>query len=235
MLFNFRKRAGGKKTSAKTGEGRQHLSFYTSIKLSHSFRGQKRVYLARCHVRLLRRSGVFVFKLRLLRLLGGRLKIKMSSLHAWHWNLQQLFARKSTQYQFVQLSAGPFFISSGRRPAPLALFCFFLHEQLENMRAFRRVPSFRPWRTMKCLIHNFQHSNHRWNRVTEPCLFINMGGGVAYACKNNISCNLMSTRKSLQSTEIQNPRIPEMSIHGTKKILLIIFLWCEEHYVRRKC
>lgn len=152
-------------------EGRKHLSFFASIKLSHSFRGQKRFYLTCCCVRLLRLSGGFVFKLLLLRLLGGKAE-----------NKNELFARLAREFTadfrpkihsipIRSAVSGPALSLPGTPPCAFCIILFVLHEQLENMQAFRRVPAFRPWRTMKCLIHDFQHTAITAGTVLWNCVY----------------------------------------------------------------
>lgn len=137
-------RRRGKKIIRKRVEGRQHLSFYTSIKLSHSFHGQKPVYLACCCARLLRRSGVFVFKLRLLRLLGGKAENKNELFARLALEFTAAFCPKIHSIPIRSAVSGPA-LSLPRTPSrTFRIVLFVLHEQLENMRTFRRVPSFRP-------------------------------------------------------------------------------------------
>lgn len=137
------------------------------------------------------------------------------------WNLQQLFARKFHSIPIRSAVSGPAPPLAGTPSCTFRRIPFVLHKQLEHVQMFRRVPSVRPWRTMKCLIYDFQRTAITAaaaspSCVMEPYLFIN-----TYACKSDIPCNLMSAREWGFGRFCQlgygipgSPRWTARSIHG---------------------
>lgn len=89
---------------------------------------------------------------------GGRPKNKNELFARLALEFTAAFRTKIHSIPIRSAVSGPALSLPGTPSCAFCIILFVLHEQLENMWAFRRVPSFRPWRTMKCLIHEFQHS-----------------------------------------------------------------------------